>query len=43
MDHETEGEDVDGNSEVEGPLVVAGLADEETDDEKKHAGNNLES
>jgi len=43
MDHETESEDVNGDSEVESPLVVAGLSDEETDDEEKHAGNNLES
>lgn len=43
MDHEAESEDVDGDSEVEGPLVEAGLSNEEADDKEKHARNDLES
>lgn len=43
MDHEAESEDVDGDSEVEGPLVEAGLSNEEADDKEKHTRNDLES
>ncbi|KAI6770248.1 hypothetical protein HG530_004877 [Fusarium avenaceum] len=43
MDHEAKSEDVDGDGEIESPLVVACLSDEEADDEEKHSRDNLES
>lgn len=42
MDHEAHTEQVQGDDPEKQPAVAAGLADQDTDDEKPHAGDDVE-